>query len=363
MQTPGAFCWWYADLVDDHGDGVVLIWSFGLPFLPQARKRRTPAGRPALNVVMYRRHREEFYLLQELGPAEAAFSSRLGFSSWRLGETRITSCERDGRVVLDAAVDAPVPASASRLTGRVQLHGPRVRVGRRPLGARGDDVHVWAPHLAGSAGVAELEWGDDVARVSGRGYFDANASAKPLHELGISAWRWGRVGIGGRELVFYDVQPEDGDALANRYVFVVEPDGAMRMQPAPTLEWRRPRRSLYGLTHHRELHVMGSDLDVSVRFDALVDDGPFYQRSLASATCLASGATGHGTAELVVPPRVDLPWQRPFVRMRRHAVNGDNSMWLPLFSGCRRGRIGRLVSQLWSPWPRSSSSRRSEERA
>ena len=33
LDTPG-FAWWYLDVVDAEGTGLVLIWSFGLPFLP-----------------------------------------------------------------------------------------------------------------------------------------------------------------------------------------------------------------------------------------------------------------------------------------------------------------------------------------
>ena len=34
LDVAGGFAWWYLDLVDERGDGLVLIWSFGLPFLP-----------------------------------------------------------------------------------------------------------------------------------------------------------------------------------------------------------------------------------------------------------------------------------------------------------------------------------------
>ena len=34
VQEPGGFVWWYLDLGDHAGDGVVVIVGFGLPFLP-----------------------------------------------------------------------------------------------------------------------------------------------------------------------------------------------------------------------------------------------------------------------------------------------------------------------------------------
>ena len=60
LTAPGGFVWWYLDLTDGAGNGVVLIWSFGLPFLPgyadAARKGQgqSPASRPSLNVAVYK---------------------------------------------------------------------------------------------------------------------------------------------------------------------------------------------------------------------------------------------------------------------------------------------------------------------
>jgi len=37
LEAPGGFAWWYLDALDARGDGLVVIWSFGLPFLPGYR--------------------------------------------------------------------------------------------------------------------------------------------------------------------------------------------------------------------------------------------------------------------------------------------------------------------------------------
>ena len=41
--------------------------------------------------------------------------------------------------------------------------------------------------------------------------------------------------------------------------------------------------------------------------------------------------------------RIDLGWQRPLVRMRVQRADGDNSIWLPLFTGPKTGRVQRLL--------------------
>ena len=48
LETPGSLVWWYVDLVDDHGNGAVCIWSFGLPFLPGSVRRLVRARRSTL---------------------------------------------------------------------------------------------------------------------------------------------------------------------------------------------------------------------------------------------------------------------------------------------------------------------------
>ena len=75
LDVPGGFLWWYVDLVDDHGDGLVLIASFGLPFLPgllDAARRGAPLApreRPALSLALYRGGKTSFYVLDVPAPS------------------------------------------------------------------------------------------------------------------------------------------------------------------------------------------------------------------------------------------------------------------------------------------------------
>ena len=75
----------------------------------------------------------------------------------------------------------------------------------------------------------------------------------------------------------------------------------------------------------------------------VVDSGPFYMRFITRGS-VDGGEEATGIGELIRPDRVDLGRHRPLVRMRVHDVReGDNSMWLPLFTGPKRGRIRRLM--------------------
>ena len=123
-ETSGAFVWWYVDLVDTTGNGAVLLWSFGLPFLPGSRDGRSPRERPALNLAVYEDGRAVFYLLQELDPARCEWD---GVGRWSLEDTHIERRDEGGRVHLHADLCLPIPRAGSAV-GRLTLEGP-LRIG------------------------------------------------------------------------------------------------------------------------------------------------------------------------------------------------------------------------------------------
>jgi hypothetical protein len=75
-----------------------------------------------------------------------------------------------------------------------------------------------------------------------------------------------------------------------------------------------------------------------------VDEGPFYRRHLIRGRL--DREEGVGFSEHVRIDRLDRALHRPFVNMRVHTTRGPNSFWLPLFSGPREGRMGRLFGSV-----------------
>ncbi|CAN0598748.1 unnamed protein product, partial [Laminaria digitata] len=118
-EAAGGFAWWYVDHVDAAGDGLVLIWSFGLPFLPgylNASRRQTPerpGARPSLNLVLYEKGRPSFYLLQEYPEQSASWRP----SEWQLADSHIKLTEDGARRTLDVHLDCPLPRNPGRLQG------------------------------------------------------------------------------------------------------------------------------------------------------------------------------------------------------------------------------------------------------
>jgi hypothetical protein len=339
LRAPGGFAWWYADLVDPRGDGLVLIWSWGLPFLPgyaDAARRgapQLPGDRPSVNVVAYSRGVPTVYLLQEYAADEA---------EWQGGVQRIGACtfalEVDGgRCTLDAALDCPVPGSPERLTGTVRIRG----AARAPTDTAAGGAHVWTPLTGPAEGTAALRVGGrEVARLSGRAYHDRNGGSVPLHALGIERWMWGRFPFEGREAVYYLLWPRGGGAPECLGVRVDA--GGRTEEVRLEVELGPERRSYAGLRWPERIVLRaGGRPWLEVRHRALADVGPFYLRLLSEGTMDGESAVGWG--ELCVPDRVDLPVHRPFVKMRVHRVGAPNSVWLPLFTGPRERRVGRLL--------------------
>lgn len=344
LGAPGGFLWWYADLVTPAGDGAVVIWSYGLPFLPgyaaAARRGRPqlPAERPSVNLAVYRRGRPVFYLLQEHPGApihdDLTHLQRIGGCSFRRGVD-------GGRCTLDAALDAALPGGG-RVQGSLRIRGV-ARAGEGRTSER--TPHLWTPLTGPATGALELRVdGRPFVSLRGRAYHDRNQGSVPLHGLGIRRWMWGRFPFAGRERIHYLLWPEDGGAPRATGIEVGE-DGRTVQTPLE-VELGRERWSFGGLRRPERIVLWsGGRPWLKVRHRRVADAGPFYLRLLSDATT-GEGETAVGWSELVHPARVDLPRHRPFVRMRVHRPGAANSPWLPLFSGPREGRFRRLLAGL-----------------
>lgn len=346
LDAAGGFLWWYVDLVDQHGNGVVLIWSYGLPFLPgyasSARRGRpqTPAQRPSLNLSVYRDGALDFYLLQEYDPDQVEWFEVDGpddGNAWRFGQNRIEVSVDDDRLRLDARIDCAVRGSAERLVGEINLDGVR----RRPNGCEvdpGEDCHHdWTPRVGPATGSARLSHGDHRWAIDGRAYHDRNGGTVPLHALGIDYWLWGRVPMSDRELIYYLLWADGADAPVAMGLNI-DADGTTTIVDDLDVELGGERKNMGGLTWWESIALSHGDGPwLRIHHTDVVDSGPFYMRYLTQVADI------RGVGELVKPDRIDLDHHRPLVRMRVHHTGGDNSMWLPLFTGPRQGRVRRLL--------------------
>ncbi len=340
LAAPGGFVWWYTDMLDEDLNGIVLIWSFGLPFLPgyaSAARRgapQTPADRPSVNVAIMRRGRLACYLLHEVAPHDAHWDG----STWRLGSNDFRSHALDGVRTLDVALDCPLPGG-ERLHGTVTLSG----VARQPHPEdRTSHVHDWSPFAGPATTSVDVTAAGERYAFTGPGYFDGNTGSGPLHDAGFSAWSWGRVARADRQLIYYLLWADDSPSPSAVGIEIDATGHMTRLDLDVTL--RRRRRGRAGLRFPSDFDLHHDDtLWAHVRTAAVLDDGPFYLRYIVQTT------HGHGLGEYCRVDRIDLARHRPLVQMRVQRAAGGNSMWLPLFTGPRAGRIARLLSQFVEP--------------
>lgn len=342
LQSEGGFAWWYFDWVGADGTELVIIPSFGLPFLPgyasSAREGAAPpcGELPSLNVCVYKDGTSAFYLLQRY-PDDSARWDEAGI---RMGRSHFTSQVKNGVRHFEAHIDCPVPGTTERLTGHIHLQAPSIQTSSF---VDPDGPHAWTPLAVGPAEV-HLSVGDtELARGSGRAYHDRNGCSAPLEQLGIRHWVWGRVPFPHGEHIHYLLWPEDESA--DPIWWEIEVDHSGRMVRRDVHVQAGPKRTAwFGMPWWPEHRLIRSDgTQTLLRTLRVLDDGPFYLRNAVEVT-LPDGQTGHGVGEIVYPTRVDRNLERPLVRMAVHKIGSKNSPWLPLFCGPRSNRWRRLIT-------------------
>lgn len=339
LQARGGFAWWYLDHVDEDGNGLVMIWSFGLPFLPgylgaaRAGQAEAAGARPSLNLVLYEAGRPAFYLLQEYAPERCEWTP----DAWRFADTRIALARLGDHASLSAAIDCPIPNSGDRLTGTVRVQGPLARIQGAPAPC---PEHEWSPVLGPAHLQAKLRIGDTPVIREGLAYHDRNGGRVPLDGLGIRRWTWGRWVRPEALDIYYVLWPEDPAQAVDVLGVRIDAEGRGELREDLTVDPRGHRRAAYGMPHIPQLSLQADDGEwMKTKTTRILDDGPFYLRTL-----IRGAEAGYGIGEWVDPARIDKAWQRPFVRMRVHHADAGNSAWLPLFSGPKQGRLQRLVS-------------------
>lgn len=345
MHESGGFCWWYMDGSDDAGNGFVLIWSYGLPFLPgrtsAARRGRASAAdqQPSLNVAFYRDGRPDFYLLQQFEPHQAHWD---GADRWTMGRSRMeASTDTAGRRTVNVHLDMDLPADAGALECTLTLTGAVVR----PAADVGADTsanapHWWSPVCGGARARVEASTADWSFDFDGSAYHDRNASSVHIDALGIADWTWARFRDGDDTWILYHVRPLDLGARPVLHWMCVGGDGQVRHERLEYVGAQRTR-GRFGMRQFRQWQYRGQHGPVELKQLSTVDDGFFYARKIVEVSM--GGRVLKGVAEEVVPSQVDRVWHRPLVNMAVHRPSGRSSVWLALFSGPMSGRWRRLV--------------------
>ncbi len=327
LGRAGAFDWWYLDLVDEAGNGAVVVASFGLPMIPLglAERRATPPRRlPALALSVYEAGRPAHWVFRTFGEDEARWDG----SVRRFGDHRVALGIGPERVTFEATLAGSSGHAA--FEGTIRAEGPV----RRAPGAPTVAPHEWCLLSATARGAVDLQVEGRALRFDGTAYVDRNAGQAPLTDLGVTRWSWARLSFASGTLVWYET-PEESR------VWWVRPDGGVEVLPgAPRAVGARVGR--YLLRHAAAIEVPGPEGLLTVALDHAVEDGPFYRRFLVRAEAPGLGA-GVGFAEWAAQGAMDRSPLLPLVRMAVDA-GPASSRWMPLLSGPPASRWRRFLT-------------------
>lgn len=327
LSVPGAFDWWYLDLLDGAGNGAVVIGSFGLPMIPLSlpdRRATPPHALPALALSVYEAGRPAHWVFRTFRPDEASWDGERR----RFGDHELTLSLADGRARFEATLRGRSARAA--FEGTIAAEGPLRRAAPgEPTAAD----HEWCLLSAGAAGSVDLRVEGRPLRFEGTAYLDRNAGVAPLSDLGVTRWSWARLSFRAGTLVWYET-PEESR------VWWSAADGEVSAVPgAPRAVGRRLGR--YLLRHPAAMSVPTPGRALEVALDHVVEDGPFYRRFAVRAADPDLGE-GVGYAEWAAQGAMDRSPLLPLVRMAVDAGEGS-SMWLPLLSGPPASRWRRFL--------------------
>ena len=359
LESRGGFLWWYLDLLDRDGNGVVLIWSFGLPFLPgyksAASRGLAPRAysRPSINCSFYAGGKQVFYGLEEYRKDESSWAG----GQWKFGDSTLSSYTLSGKRFVEAKLQMRIPGGGEEKAHiHVRAEGPtfRLPLDRKPF-TFAPSPHNWIPWSAVAQGDATLSVGSSQLRticsLQGRVYHDRNGSTVPLHELGIHHWIWGRFpfraegSLRDSERIFYLLWPQDKNRDPVLIAFEVDELGNASFVNHLRVERQAVRIDTFGMPYWKQLRLyQGQKMWMQVNTTHFYESGPFYLRAVANGQ-QGNGKKTLGTVELCRPGRVDKGWQRPLVRMRVQPSKASGSIWSPLFMGPREDRIARLLQR------------------
>jgi carotenoid 1,2-hydratase len=253
------------------------------PWYKLARRRGggVPENHVAMNVALYGKGGKR-WAMTERGAASLSRDAahlQIGPSSLHWDGTVLTADISE--------ITAPLP---SRLRGKIRVFPTGLAT--RKIVLDGEGLHRWSP-LAPAARV-EVEMSQPDLRWRGTAYLDTNAGDAPLEE-GFLGWNWSRTRLRDGTAVLYHGQHRDGKPFCVALHYNNAGD-AQDFEPPPEVIlpssfWRMPR-------------VTRSES--SVRIAQILEDAPFYTRSVLQTRLRGEDATAvHESLSL---DRFVAPW-------------------------------------------------------
>lgn len=322
ISGPGAYEWWYADVLSDNGEwGIVVILFRGMPMSPTYLKN--PHSIMAGCAVSIYHH-----------------GTRIAFSFSEQPLTQATYQEYSVDVAMKGArlhvaedgalhVHASVPCDADGRSVCVDFHtGPLDRSVAKQDEI--DNVHAWvlaAPRVQAHAAFTIQERDEVVCAVSFNAmlYHDHNLGRRAMHH-DYHDWYWGRVHTDATTYVFLST-PRSADT--GSYVYEISPEGRVVPWSQVEITYTEPAVTLMGLVFKKTVSLRGRNSEgvmqqLECRNTTACEDGPFYQRYI-SEWLLNGTPCGQGMSEYMDVARMESAWIRPFLRLPLLSLSDDQA--------------------------------------
>jgi len=286
--------WWYVDGVSADGRfGLVIIAFVGSVFSPyyyRARQRGPvrPEDYTSINVCLYRPGGDRWAMTER---SARSLERRTDF--FRVAGSHL-AWHGDRLVIEVAERSAPF---ARRLAGTIELT-PRT-LNDEAFALDLDDRHFWRP-VAPMADI-RVNFTQPEIRWAGHGYLDTNYGSRML-ELDFATWDWSRSAEADSSSIYYVARLLSGEERTLGLRF--DSDGSKETLPVPSAQslpktgWRVARQP---------------SNPVTLRVRRVLEDTPFYSRSLLSGVDGESGLIVHESLDM---RRFSAAWVRSLLPFR-----------------------------------------------
>ncbi|MFU8812991.1 MAG: hypothetical protein ACNA78_08480 [Balneolaceae bacterium] len=320
-KPSGGYEWWYFDALS--ADGVyslVIIFYEGNPFSKayirdqQLARPAGPEAFPAISISVYKHGDPIFYSFEEVEPTRAGFETECpaGF----VGENHFRGEETAGgyRYVLNLNQHV---ATGDRIEAELHFNSGRAHLDPVSAGSADELDHSWnlVQPKAGVTGEIRISGLDHHSiTFTGNGYHDHNSGGEPMKES-FREWYWGRAHLPDSTVIYYLMNKQ---GVWDSRVFEVRDDEQTIRPYSCSVQRMEPITNLFGLASASRLSIRCEDIQIDTTIRQILDDGPFYQRSLQQVE-VEKGRSRRmctGIGEYIYPSRIYFKRFWPLVDMR-----------------------------------------------
>lgn len=318
---PGSYEWWYFDAMTDDGYSIVVIFYDGNPFsrryIQALQNKKSPkAGEyPAISISVYKDSKPLFYAFEELNAADSHFSEQEPNGS--VGANSFTAIRSGSATSYKVTLNQSVPNGdtiKANLVFKDRLKGDLSGSDFNRISNTSE--HTWnlvMPICRVEGEVATSGYYQEQFQFSGTGYHDHNTGFEPMKES-FTEWYWGRYHLENQVLVYYLMNI---NGKWDKQAWLISDFGEVHPFTKKA-ELKNKGLSIFGLDSARSIEFNGSEQQLFIQKDKILDNGPFYQRFEGGLLFNNEGAIeqGRGISEYIYPSRIYNKFFWPIVNMR-----------------------------------------------